>query len=1269
MTNHALLVPVRVTALMVNPTVRASSPDNLSRWRLDFSRPFHQGPEPHPASSPLSKKDDPPDGVVLHWEPPAALRDTDPLRDGSGPLRVPDRWMVVRYAKQNGVRRAKGWLVQGDCLRKAKDIPDQSDNSPFGEIMDPSSATPRIVQWRIGRQWELTASIEEPTEQLPLTAFGPGVPTFSVYQPYNLGVFSMHDDLAGLSEETDGIDLSYQVFGWYSSTSADPLGRATAAEAKEYEKQLRALLERLRWRLPGKVPGRMRSVHVGSVHGLTWRRNGQGAGDEKPQRDDRTRRWKNLHLGMGEGSSEGLSALAQRIPGVWPGDPAKRAEYQARLQALQYGLLNRYDAPDGRAEVAQKAHEARFEPAPGGYTWDFVSKPSAQGKPLPPPNLPEKQKEWLRRLNTDQKAHDEARREVTRLQQRLRDLWGYYQHAGYLGTKGGPFGNEGAKKMAKLATTIKPQFDRNNASSLACRIKTCLDDLTKKRAILRETDEAKLKDAIAKELEKLREELGNDPVGVLTRFPRPPFQNASEPVVLLRGTGARRLLRDKPGELTCRHGDQTVTKLEGAAPGTVAPNGFDKVVQQPGWKNVMPDGLHTALLTEFTSLDDHRRPKDSTMVTFADSGTAVAWSKTDEPRVAAVRFQTEWWTQPWTPLYLVWTADYYPVAYEDQRPEHRGKRNWRFDGQLYLWRGEGHVAKKGDRPPLHTTSGRILLSPHAVHNLADRYQHLKEATRGQDQGFLEFVSKILENFQDTSKGTDVISQALDGFTEQLTGRESLLRPVPQHLGELLDHDSAYTTREFGTGKKPVPPKDPENPEDWIVPLPSEGLRAGQFFLSRLAIVDRFGRCCVVDKEDGMGRPDLKVDLTRSATTTPDDKEPGSGMGDATVLADWLNVDWSKRVVHLRPRFPQPARLNFTALLRGSENEPPVRPTDGDQIRAWVVPNYLDQGLLCYSHNGVLLGELRASGSSVVWEDAGSGVTPDPVLTGFLTGLTNRGATALTAFLKAVDLARLTISPDRPTAGHPALRMLGRPMALVRARLSLEPDAGPVVPIKYSQLIATDPRPLYMDHTWPVLLGSNAAFNDGLVGYFKESEYGTFYAVAPPKEKGGYVADRDNGSGLTLRLKRDEFVKVSLLLDPWTSVHATTHILPAARLRLEPEAVAEALTRMEALFHIGPNLGSKRPVTVESGKGVQAETKAFPLPLPKVEHGEWAWVPAADRKNPVPVCDDDGTARLAPEAPTHLRTGLLYLKRGLVSDGTAPEAAGETGTTEREKGRS
>lgn len=1241
MSDHTLLVPVRVTALMVNPTVRASTKNAFQRWRLNFSGPFHQGPEPLPGNPPASE--DPQDGVLVHWEPPRALRDTDPLREGvTRPLNCPDRWVVVRYARQDGRRRAKAWLIQSDALRRPEDVPDHGDNSPFG-LVTGTGASRRVLQWRIGRRWELTGDVTEPAVSEPLTAFGPGVPAFSVYQPYNLGVFSMHDDLDGLIEGPDGIDLSYQVFGWYGSTDRDPLSRAADAPPEEYEERLRGLLERLRWRYTGPVTGTLRSVHTGSVHGLLWRGNGQGEGDERPRWDERTGRWTDLHLGAAEASVEGLSALAQQIPGIWPSDPATRAEYQARLQALQYGLLDEYDAPGGRAEVARKAHEARFEPVAGGYVWDFVSGQSEQGEPAPPPDLPEPQSAWLRALNADQEAYDTELRELTRLQERLRTLWGYREHAAHLGSKKSPFGSGGAGKMKELAGRISPHFDPARSDSLAARITRAQTALGTYRALVRETGPDELRRAITDELGELEARLGHEPVGVLTRFPRAPFHRPTEPVALLRGAGTRRLLEDRPGELTCRHGGQTVTHVDGAAPAPVLPDGFAAIPDRPGWKDVLPPGLHTAMLTEFTALDDHRSPEDTTAAVFADGATAVPWSSTSDPRMAALHFQTEWWRQPWTPLYLWWSADYYPVPYEDRRPGHEGERNWVFDGRQYLWRGEGHVAKKGDRPPSHTVHGRILLSPHAVHNLADRYQHLKEAAQHQDADFLRFVSEILTNFRDAERGTDLVSQALDGFSAQLTGRESLLRPVPEPLEGLVSPDYAYEPRLFDTGSKP---KDSGDPESWIRPLPAEGLRAGQFVFTRLMVIDRFGRSCVVDADDDRERPDLKVGLTRSATVTPDDRTPGSGRADATVLSDWSNKDWSTRVMHLRPRFPQPARLRFEALLRGSESQPSVRPVDGDQVRAWVVPNLLDRSVLCYAHDGVLLGELWNSGGRVVWEDTGTGLAPDPALTGFLDGMREKGPAALAAFLRAESLARLTISPDRPAAGHPMLRMLGRPMALVRARLRLEPDAGAIVPVKLAQLVGDDPRPAYMDDTWPVLLGSDAAFGDGLVGYFQESEYGTFYAVSPPEERGGYVDDRDLGSRLRLRLRRDEAVRVSMLLDPWASVHATADVVPAARLRLEPAAVAGALARMEALFHVGPSLGSKRPVTVGDGRAVRAETRAFPMPLPKVEHGTWSWAPAAnDRTNAVPVCDDDGTARLTPQTPTHLRTGLLRLRHG------------------------
>jgi hypothetical protein len=359
------------------------------------------------------------------------------------------------------------------------------------------------------------------------------------------------------------------------------------------------------------------------------------------------------------------------------------------------------------------------------------------------------------------------------------------------------------------------------------------------------------------------------------------------------------------------------------------------------------------------------------------------------------------------------------------------------------------------------------------------------------------------------------------------------------------------------------------------------------------------------------------------------------------------TSWKEHMLHLRPRLPQPVRLNFDVISRLSDSTPALNSSCGDQVSAWLVLNYFDEAVLCLAPEGALLGELRrVTDNAVAFErfhpDApvlGQDSAKHPNLARFLNGLHGRTSDAgksLKHLLAVTGKARLTIQPHRPSAGHPTLRMLGHPLALIRARLELEPDAEPIVAIKPSQLTANPPTAPYQQHTWPIMLGSTASFHDGLVGYFDQSDYTKLYAVTTiPNPPTTYIADR---AGLPLKLTESRLV--TLLTDPWARVSATSHILPTGFLRLDPDSVAAALSGIHALFHVGPVLGSLRPVTVKRDSAAEATVQAFGLPIPVVETGDWAWLHPDGMISE--VTGVDATARITPEFRPRLRTGLLRL---------------------------
>ncbi|AEW94162.1 MULTISPECIES: hypothetical protein [Streptomycetaceae] len=230
-----LIVPVEVAALAVNRATRdTAAPHVFHRWITNFKgikQSVPPEPDPFTSAEEWTGREDRL-GVYLQWQLPIALtrgRHDDTEGVGDFPL-VPNRWLVVRH--QHSTQALKAWVVQSDYL-------DPMDGTV--SFQDPDSTEPRATL--IGKAHELTGPWREPgNRHAPfLTAIGPGLLTFSVFQPYNTNVFSLHDRL----QDVPGTErLSYLVAGWYAQPETDILA------APDITQSLTKLLERLDWTMP-----------------------------------------------------------------------------------------------------------------------------------------------------------------------------------------------------------------------------------------------------------------------------------------------------------------------------------------------------------------------------------------------------------------------------------------------------------------------------------------------------------------------------------------------------------------------------------------------------------------------------------------------------------------------------------------------------------------------------------------------------------------------------------------------------------------------------------------------------------------------------------------------------------------------------------------------------------------------------------------------------------------------------------------------------------
>ena len=294
------------------------------------------------------------------------------------------------------------------------------------------------------------------------------------------------------------------------------------------------------------------------------------------------------------------------------------------------------------------------------------------------------------------------------------------------------------------------------------------------------------------------------------------------------------------------------------------------------------------------------------------------------------------------------------------------------------------------------------------------------------------------------------------------------------------------------------------------------------------------------------------------------------------------------------------------------------------MAAWLLPDHVDGALEVFDAGGEPKGQLRHEdlGGGVVWEGAPGraapvGAPPPESLSThharvFATELVRvdaveRGAgraadaeSALSALLRVVDTTLWTVDPFGQTGTEHLSLLIGRPIAVVRAGLRLEvradvddyPGLDPAAKAARQAAFAA-----LADRAFDVRLGALTHQDDGLLGYFIDDDYTRIYPVhasvlaqaLPSDGHEGYLGPVDevstfDASGqvppdqLDLCRARPhghraapQTVRLTLLMDPGQSVHASCGLLPRKSVALLRDWTANALTRLAPSFRIGPVL--------------------------------------------------------------------------------------------------
>lgn len=1190
-----LIVPIRVSALCVGEVDAASA---LGQSPMaNFSHlPYASGGTVHnrgpytstralAAAGPFEGAVALPLGVHLHWTLPAGLCHAVQREEGGEMVfpAVPNRWLVVRVAvtESNGSTATASWIVESDRLSTTPTAAPGLVQPTVPVEGMPGQGFRYLGQSFTSDSWREN---EDAAERLsPLTAVGYGEPTFASYYPNCSTVFGFYDHAPACDPGTQS--LTYYVAGWYADADADPLsGGGVAPGDNPYG-----------WTWgEGETP--TQTLCAGAIGGVRWDPGTRYLGTAPSP----------LTAALAASPQEALSALmADALAKANPWQDLSNAE--ALLNALQFGLLSRPVTPDSLEEFEESVHAAGFDALGGGALWSVVSaSDTGDGGAGGEAPLPADLGAQLDRLNALQTRLDDLRRDVAARRRQAFVDWHKYLVTAY-------------------QPLLAPPALRPRLTDVARHLEGEVAELAAitgpggaMEALEGQVDAAA--GALAAALDPALRLVGD---GLAPRFRQP-----GDPVLVLSGADVVPRGRPDPagasgGLLRCRRNPEVVssaTLAAGLVPGSEAVTlnasdlpsppflapGFSGATFTAAYNDAFycTGGLQAAVARAVQTRGGAQNPASTS---FSETVTrlraaAAAFVAGETPagvayvgEAPAPRAAAGWDGTPWEPLLLQYEVTLGPLQAilpsDGAAPYGEGfiLDRFAFDEDSI------DLAYTGPVPEAHQAyEGSTVLSAGAATELAGSLRRWLAGTGSGDPRVAEALDAVTS--------MPLLAQGLGGMgAALLMRRQTLQMPIADPLAPApVQPFVAAVAEAVGDERSLAPlPQVPFNP-----------VRAGTLAVDRLALVDTFGQAREYDAP--------RVVVARGVAAPP-----GLGLAAGTAF--------------LPPRIVQPSRLLFRWLsAAGAEESTPAPATS--PILGWVVPNYLDRAFALYGGDGTPVGSLglSADGGSVLWSVAPGGAWPlgtpmdtvmagvDPNLAAFARSLAGGGAAYFAPFFAAVREALDFALPERFREDVGTAVLLGQPLALARASLTLSLSGPAATDESWTSFTSAvlgggdgddgDGGGPAWDGgltrvRFPVQLGAPSRLGDTLVGFWTapegETDWTTFYAPAAGAWDGRVGPPATDTVTLTPRAESAADVTVTLLLDPRGQVHATTGILPVGALAVPPSQYADALRSLAVAFGAGPVL---------SGSNLPAEGGGAPpmsLVRPRVSSGAWSWVTVRD----------------------------------------------------------
>lgn len=1221
-------------------------------------------------------------GIHLSWSLPRLYRtakvsdskaDPNSPKDNSSPVYrpIPNRWLVTRhlhpksYKPDNAdIPEFQSWIIESDVIRKITEIPDtvdlETEVSPFvsysGDANAPDSLKTQAEIF-LGQKIDLAGWREgDPSRKhTKLTIMNSSNPLFPDYALHNTNVLSIIDNFAYKNDSKDADFLyltqaaaDYYVIGWHSDGGDDPLMQSQQDSLSDRLKTLLLQLDTGTTAQPDPKAAQQatqkdttRCVSHAAIYNVQYNQ----ATQQKSLADEAARKFtaqvKMEPLSLGTTPLDGiltfLEAHQADVETIFGQGTKSLASEILNLSQLLYATGDDYDS---RVKAQDLISQQNFTKTEGGFRWTFSGRAQPGGAPATPSSIPDptthkSDVDYLKDLNEAQRKLDLGTRKLKSLQWELFAEWWKY--------------------VSEFIPDLKKIQRRSDYKGVVDPLIKAIKDLQGLCGSL-QASVNDLKDKVA-----------------CKKSARTPYFLRTDPTLCIAG-------------------------LDSGWPDDF----MDRLLVHS--EHQFPDDFGVVNNIYQGNLD--LLPSDHGLQTTIKRVLAQCLKNSDTQNITKTTGYQSWaGRNPFVPLFIEWESTYYHIDFNKwdvalrTSPVGHPNSQFRYGPRVNL------ASDPANQADARVLSGRVLVLPQPVFSLEATVLQVLNI----DPSDPNLTTQQKQTVSDIRK-FKFISAPLSGLTSHLLTRceGAHVKPNVRAQGEkviplgaavaasqdidldfnalkLIDAESALTP--YGSlldfGKMNYPGN------------PFKGVTHGQMLFTKLNIVDKFGQAICLGPPGN--KPRLRHPTGQPATNIfpclSDYLAP-------TVLNGQLNTvfpsgppgqvagDWPLcQFAQLTPSINQDARINASFLLRdplpGGQFSAWREASDYEQpIWGWIIINYADYGLQFFLADGTFYREIRLGGPddndvSQKWlpfdpPAAGSGLAASLQLDQMIDQI-HKEPKYLQSFFDVINLAIATQPfPPSEYAGF-ANAVVGKPLALVNVGWSLELSQPAITPQNSLGNKSPDSQRDLESYKFPVRIGDIDRIFDGVVGYYltannaspTATDFRTMFTYFEPSVKtdsfrylspdspteayptlSPYYVQPETTPNVTAA-HASQYLITTALIDPYTSVHAYSPILPTKSLKLPAWTVQSAFDKMSAFFRLGPSLVT-RDVPSSYGEAMKGAILRLPISGRK---GLWRWHQPYDTNpadaNALPqyaaleVEEDQGRVKFE-EAPYTFVEGFLQL---------------------------